>query len=82
MFYHKHSSVKKYKCQQYNIIPHKVSNINNYSDWRVYYDAYLINLYSIFVSTFNSYYDHDLNFNYNIFCRYVYMSSSKYIPRF
>jgi hypothetical protein len=73
--------VKKLKCQQYNIIPYR-KNKNNYAEWRLYYDKYLMNLFSIFVSTFNSHYDHDLDFNYNLFCRYIYISSSKHIPRY
>lgn len=82
MVYPKYSMVKNPKCQQYNIIPHKKTNVNNYTEWRLYYENYLMNLYTIFTSTFNNHYDHDLNFNYNVFCRYMYMSSSKYIPRY
>ena len=67
------------KCVRYNYIPHKTPTNTNLLRWCIAYDDYLINMYSIFIETFNETYDHDINFTYPEFCKFIYNSSSKFI---
>ena len=69
------------KCKIANYIPHMTPLNPNYNRWKETYEIDLINLFKIFTNTFNDNYEHTLNFKYDVFCRHMFASSSKYINR-
>ena len=80
MVYPKNSMEIKLTCVRDNYIPYKTPKYPNYSLWVNTYEKDLLNIYSIYTSTFTNFYnDHDVDFNFDLFCKFVYNCSSKYI---
>ncbi len=64
-----------------NYVPFKTPRVSNYDKWLEVYNTYLVEMYEIMIVKLRSGFSNEINYDFDLFCRFVFNNSSKYIMK-
>ena len=74
--YNKSNIKKKFNT---DYVPFKTPRVTKYDKWCERYNMYLMDMYEIMIVKLRSDFSNEINYDFDVFCKFIFKNSSKYI---